>query len=221
MPANSGSSRRRSTWFQPMCGRRGASLEHLGPAGQDAEVSAPSSSLPSNSSCSPRQIPRYGRSARSQPRIGSSRPYRREARHGRAGGADPGHDEPVDAASVGRRAGEDDVGADRLQALADADEVAGAVVDDRDPRPARRAARAHLERALERRDARSPRIDLARDAQRAAQRLERGLGEVMVVAARAAQVERCAGRSRERFQRVLDQLRRQLRRCARRGTAGR
>ena len=52
----------RSTWFQPMCGSVGASVEADGPARQRRRASsAPSSSLPSNSSCSPRQMPRNGR----------------------------------------------------------------------------------------------------------------------------------------------------------------
>ena len=50
-------------------------------------VSAPSSSLPSNRSCSPRQIPRYGRSDAIQSRIGSTNPPAR--RRSIAGAAAP------------------------------------------------------------------------------------------------------------------------------------
>ena len=53
------------------------------------------------------------------------------------------------------------------------------------------------------------RIDVAGGAERAGQRLEGGLGEVMVVPAGAREVERDARRPRERFERVLDELERQ------------
>ena len=53
------------------------------------------------------------------------------------------------------------------------------------------------------------RIGLAGVAQRAAERLERGLGQVVVVAARAAQVERRARGPGERLEGMLDELERQ------------
>ena len=84
-----------------------------------------------------------------------------------------------------------------------------------------RAVTGSPEDALGRGDAVAARIGLAGDAQRAAERLERGLGEVVVVAARAAQVERGARGPGERLEGVLDELERQAARRARRGTAGR
>ena len=113
------------------------------------------------------------------------------------------------------------VGAGGAQRLVDRHEVARAVVHDDDERPAARRCARSSERALRRRDALAPRIGLARDPQRAAERLERRLGEVVVVAARAAQVERGAGGPRERLQRVVDELERELPGALARGTGGR
>ena len=56
---------------------------------------------------------------------------------------------------------------------------------------------------------RPSRIGFAGLAERAGESLERGLGQVVVVAAGAAEVERRAGGPRERFECVLDELERQ------------
>ena len=77
-------------------GRRVLEPDASGPA-RTPRVSAPSSSLPSNSSCRPRQMPRNGRSAASQARIGSTRPAPVEALHRGRGRADARHDERVRA----------------------------------------------------------------------------------------------------------------------------
>ena len=82
----------------------------------------------------PRQIPRNGRPAASQARIGSARPCRSRRAIAGAAAPTPG----TTSASAPRErlgvAGDDDVGADRVERLVDADEVAGAVVDDGDAR---------------------------------------------------------------------------------------
>ena len=119
----------------------------------------------------------------------------------------PGTIERVGAAQRRPRRGRASTSAPTVgQRLVDADEVAR-----RRSRRRRSRARGHAssERALGRGDAVAARVDLAGDAERAAERLERGLGEVMVVAAGAAQVERRAGGPGERLERVLDELERQ------------
>ena len=180
-------------------------------------VVAPSSSLPSNRSCRPRQMPRNGRPAAIQARIGPVRP-RRSSRP-MAGSAAPTPGTTSASAPTQRRPrsrASVDVGADGGQRLVDADEVAGAVVDDGDPGP-----RASSERALGRGHALATRVDLAGDPERAAERLEGGLGQVMVVAAGA----RAGGASRRRSARRPRARARPAgaagRRRARRGTAGR
>ena len=114
--------------------------------GRTPSVVAPSSSLPSKSSWRPRQIPRNGRSSAIQRRIGSTSPAApaapwrapplrrraRRARRRRGGRRGP---------SPGRRR------TDGHQRLIDADEVARAVVDDREPRPRRAGRDAPLTRA--------------------------------------------------------------------------
>ena len=96
------------------------------------------------------------------------------------------------------------VGADGRERLVDADEVARAVVDDRDPRRG-----AHPSEPFVDATPLASRIGLDGVAQRAAERLERGLGEVVVVAAGAAKVERGARGPGERLEGVLDELERQ------------
>ena len=78
-----GASRSGSTWFQPMWGSVGASTRRTVRPGRTPSVSAPSSSLPSNRSWSPRQMPRNGRSAAIQARIGSTNPARPQPVHRR------------------------------------------------------------------------------------------------------------------------------------------
>ena len=116
-------------------GRVGASCSRDVRPGSTPRVVAPSSSLPSNSSWSPRQMPRNGRSRSTQSRIGSTRP--RRARRAIAGAAAPTPGTTI--ASASRRplrvARDGDRGADGGQRLLDAHEVARPVVDDRDPRP--------------------------------------------------------------------------------------
>ena len=192
-----GASRVRSTWFQPMCGSVGASLEPDRPAGQRRRAS----------SRRPRRCPRTGAAARgrcrgtagrraSQARIGSdqaaarrggpspARRRRRRARRARRRRAAP----RASRATV-------DVGADASSAPGRCSR--GCRRRSRRPRSAA-AARAHPSDALGRGDAVAARIELARDAQRAAEGLERGLGEVMVVAAGAA----TGGASRRRSART-------------------
>ena len=70
MPVNSACSRTRSTWFQPICGRVGASPSRFVRPARTPNVSAPSSSLASNRSWRPRHTPRYGRPAAIHWRIG-------------------------------------------------------------------------------------------------------------------------------------------------------
>src|SRR4029079_9759831 len=65
------------------------------------------------------------------------------------------------------------------------------------------------EGALGRGDALAARVDLARDAQRAPESLERGLGHVVIVATGRADMERGPGRAGERLERVLDELERE------------
>ena len=84
--------------------------------------------------------------------------------------------------------------ADARQGLVDAHQVARAVVDDGQP-----GRRASLEDALGRGHALPARIDVAGGAEGAGQRLEGGLGEVMVVPPGAGEVERDARRPRERI----------------------
>ena len=88
------------------------------------------SSLPSNSHCMPTQMPSSGVPDAHRAPIAS--------RHGASSAAvarevaDARHDEPrARRALVGRR-GDDEVGAERRQRLADRREIAGAVVDERD-----------------------------------------------------------------------------------------
>ena len=113
----------------------GSGRPRAGPCGPAStpSVSAPSSSLPSNRSWSPRQIPRYGRSAAIQARIGSTRPPAAQPVHRRRRRPDARDDEQVGARRARRPTRRDrDVGADRRERLLDADEVARAVVDDGD-----------------------------------------------------------------------------------------
>ena len=202
----------RTTWFQPMWGRVGAPSSRTVRPGRRPSVSAPSSSLPSNRSWSPRQIPRNGRSApdpcadRLDESLGArggpspAPPPRRRAR--RAGRRRPG------PAGLG---GDVDLRADGRERLADAHQVARAVVDDRDADRIgrRRPADAHprlpfVEATPVRRGSIVRRL-----SQRPAEGLEGRLGEVVVVAAGAADVERRAGGPGERLERVLDELERQ------------
>ena len=77
-------------------GSVGASSRRDSAAGQHSRGwSAPSSSLPSNRSWSPRQIPRNGRSARDPVADRIDEAATLEAGHRRRRGADPGHDERV------------------------------------------------------------------------------------------------------------------------------
>ena len=98
------------------------------------------------------------------------------------------------------------------------DEVARAVVDDGDPGPAPRGhpSEPFVDATPVRRGSGSQAI-----AERAAERLERRLAEVVVVAAGAAEVERRARGPRERLEGVVDELERERRRRAPPGTAGR
>ena len=100
-------------------------------------VVAPSSSLPSNSSCSPRQMPRNGRSSASQARSGSVRPRASRRAIAGCGGADTRDDDRVGTAEALRVPDLDRVRADRRERLVDTHQVAGAVVDDGDARAGR------------------------------------------------------------------------------------
>ena len=86
--------------------------------GRTPSVSAPSSSLPSNSSWSPRQMPRYGRSAAIQARIGSTKPPARSRSIAGAAAPTPGttsrSGSAISAAVAARW-----TGADRAQRLLD------------------------------------------------------------------------------------------------------
>ena len=217
-PSNSGCSRDRSTWFQPMCGQRRRVLEprRCGRAGRRASPRRPRR-CPRTAAAARGRCPRNGRSAASQARIGSTRP--RRSRRAIAGAAAP--TPGTTSASAPRIASPSrttrDLGADGRQRLLDADEVAGAVVDDGDRRGRARHPSAPLVDATPV----APRIELAGDAERPAERLERGLGEVVVVATGAAQVERGARRSGRTTRGHARRAGAAARRPARRGTAGR
>ena len=232
IPANAGWSRRRSTWFQPMWGSVGASVEPSRPARQHAErrravlVAALEQEL--EAEADPEERPAGGdpvadRLDEPGPLPGAPSPAPPRRRRARRARRRPARSSARVARTTSprRRHG---------QRLVDADEVAGAVVDDREPgrAPARPEWRRSSERALRRGHAPAARIRLAGGAQRPAERLERGLGQVVVVPAGAADVERRAGRPGERLERVLDELERQLadplaaeRQVDRRRTAGR
>jgi len=133
MPAKGGCSRVRRTAFQPMWGSRGAVRQALRPAGSTPSVAAPSSSLASKRSCIPRQMPRKGRSPVAHARMGVVRP--RRARRAIAGAAapTPGTMSPTaPSRSAARWRPRPPSG--HAQRLVDADEVAGAVVDNGDSR---------------------------------------------------------------------------------------
>ena len=138
----------RTTRFQPMCGSVGASSRRTVRPGSTPSVWAPSSSEPSNRSWSPRQMPRNGRSAATQARIGST--------SRRRGGA-PSRARPP---RRGRRAGPRRRSRRRWSRCrprrrsctpVDRHEVAGAVVHDDDERPGSRTLSS--QRALGGRDA--------------------------------------------------------------------
>ena len=166
-----------------MCGSVGASSRRTVRPLRIPSVFAPSSSLVSNRSWRPRQIPRNGRPAASQAadRLGQTMAV--EACHRRFRGADAGHDQRVGARGVPRRRGRRVTSAPTVvERLVDADEVAGAVIDDGDAG----TGASSPERALGGGDARPPGIRLAGDPQGATERLERGLGQMVVVATGAA-----------------------------------
>ena len=117
---------------------------------------------------------------------------------------DARHDQRVGATQRLRVARDRDRRADARQRLVDAHQVARAVVDDRQP-----GRRAHSRTPLVEATPVPARVDVAGGAEGAGQRLEGGLGEVMVVPPGAGEVERDARRPRERFERVLDELERQ------------
>ena len=158
-----------------------------------------------------------------QSRIGSTRPAPRRRSIAGAAAPTPGHDERVGALEARRVARRSTTSAPTaVERLVDADEVAGAVVDDGDPRPgARGGPRAHPSEPFVDATPRPARVRLAGGAQRAAERLERGLGQVVVVAARC----RGRGASRRPSGRTPRARARRAgaaaRRPARRGTAGR
>ena len=113
----------------------GGILEADRPTRGDPDVVAPSSSLRSKRSWSPRQIPRNGRSAAIQSRMGLDEAVPGETRHGRRRRSDTRHDHGIDVAQAFAVVGDQPaLRADRPERLVDADQVAGAVVDDRDPR---------------------------------------------------------------------------------------
>ena len=220
MPSNSGCSRVRSTWFQPMCGRVGASCEPGRAAREDAEggravlVAAVEQQLEPEADAQERPIPLDPVADR----VDQAGP--RQARHRRRRGPDARHDQRVGVPQAALVARHGDGGADSGQRLLDAHEVARPVVDDRDPR-AVRSRRRSPERSLRGRHPVPARVRLAGGPQRAGEGLERGLGQVMVVAARAAQVERRPARSGRTTRARARPAAAAAPRPARRGTAGR
>ena len=188
-----------------MCGSVGASSSRARPAGQHAERLRPVLVARLEQQLQP-EAHAEERLVRRDPaddRVDEAGVA--EAVHRGRGRPDARDDDRVGAIDRVRVAGDDDLGTGGGQPLLDADEVAGAVVDDRDPGTrVVHPSEPFVEATPSRRGSGSHAV-----AQRAGEGLERGLGEVVVVAAGAAEVERRAGRPRERFERVLDELERQ------------
>ena len=141
IPAKAGWSRRRSTWFQPMWGSDRRVLELSRPARQHAKrrgavlVAALEEQLEAEADPEERAV--VGDPA--PDRVDEPGPL--QTLHCGRRRADAGHDERVGVPEVVGTRRADDVRPDGHKRLLDADEVARAVVDDREPRQAPGAGR--------------------------------------------------------------------------------
>ena len=133
--ANSACGRCCSTWFQPMCGSVGASSSRaVRPARMPERrgavlVAAVEQELQAEADAEERPVgrdPVAGSGRRDRAGRGGPWPDRRPRRRARPARRCPSRSVAIP--------GDGDVGADRRQRLLDAHEVAGAVVDDGDPR---------------------------------------------------------------------------------------
>ena len=154
----------------------------------------PPSSLSSKRSCMPRQMPSTGRPAATRSRRASARSACFELARGRLGVADAGDHGERRVADDGRVGRDARLRTGAREAGRDAAQVACAVVGEDD-----------YSCPFVEPDA----PDRARLAERAAERLERRLGDVVVVLAARLDVERDPGLHREALERVREQRERE------------
>ena len=201
-------SRRRSTWFQPMCGSVGASSRRTVRPGSTPSVvgavlvAALEQELQPEADAEERPVggdPGADRLDEAAPRAAGPSPAPRRRRPGTTSASAPSRS-PARSRRRTRRP-------TRGQRLLDADEVAGAVVDDRDPRALGAAVIRASPSSRRRRVRRGSGSQATRSARPSA--LNAASARWWSLRPVPRQVERRAGGPGERLEGVLDELERQ------------